>query len=115
MPASFLKCIFYPEKFIVAFFSDKELQILQTYEYETPEDVSYYLLKICRQFDVAQQNLNVNVSGLIERDSVLYAELLKYFQHLECDHMPQLLETKGLLQDIPEHYFSPILKMAVCV
>jgi hypothetical protein len=115
MPASFFKCIFYPEKFIVAFFNDKQLQLLQTYDYETPEDVSYYLLKICRQFNIIQENLQVNVSGLIEQESALYAELLKYFHYLECDQMPQALETKGLLQNIPEHYFSPILKMAVCV
>lgn len=114
LPPVFLKCIFYPDKFIVAFLVNGKLQLLQTYEYETPEDVSYYLLKICRQFTIEQENLKVNVSGLIEQQSVLYSELLKYFYNLDCDQLPQL-ETKGLLQDLPEHYFSPILKMAVCV
>lgn len=115
VPAFFLKCIFYPEKFIVAFFNVRQLQLLQTYHYETPEDVSYHLLKICRQFNISQENLRVNVSGLIEKESVLYTELVKYFFELEFDQIPALLETKGLLQHLPDHYFSPILKMAVCV
>ncbi|MBC7830014.1 MAG: DUF3822 family protein [Chitinophagaceae bacterium] len=115
MAPYFLKCIFYPEKFVVAFFKDKQLQLLQTYQYETPEDVSYYLLKICRQFDATQENLKVNVAGLIEQQSALYTELLKYFQDLECDRIPDAIQTRGLLQDFPEHYFSPILKMAICV
>ena len=115
MPAYLCKCIFYPEKFVVAFLKEKELQLLQTYHYETPEDVSYYLLKICQQFDISQENLKVNVAGLIEQQSPLYSELMKYFQNIECDFMPESIQTKGLLQDFPEHYFSPILKMALCV
>lgn len=112
---SFLKCIFYPEKFIVALVTEGQLQLLQTYDYETPEDVSYHLLKICRQFSITQENLKLDVSGLIEQQSVLFSELLKYFQYLECDHLPESLQNKGLLESLPEHYFSPLLKMAICV
>lgn len=115
MPSYFVKCIFYPEKFVVAFFKEKQLQLLQTYHYETPEDVSYFLLKICRKFEASQENLRVNVSGLIEQQSALYTELLKYFQFIECDSRPVSIETNGMLENFPEHYFSPILKMALCV
>jgi hypothetical protein len=113
--SSVLKCIFYPEKFIVALITNQQLQLLQTYDYETPEDVSYYLLKISRQFNIVQGDLRVNVSGLIEEQSVLFSELLKYFEYLECDRIPETLETRGLLEGLPGHYFSPMLKMAVCV
>jgi hypothetical protein len=115
MPSYSLQCIFYPEKFVVAFFKGKQLQLLQTYQYETPEDVSYFLLKICSQFDAEQENLKLIVAGLIEQQSALFTELLKYFQNIECDRIPETVQTKGLLQNFPEHYFSPILKMAVCV
>lgn len=115
MPAYLLQCIFYPEKFVVAFFKGKQLQLMQTYQYETPEDVSYFLLKICHQFNATQENLKLIVSGLIEQQSALFTELLKYFQDIECDRIPAAVETKGLLQNFPEHYFSPILKMAICV
>jgi len=115
IPGSLIRCIFYPEKFIVVFLKNTHLQLLQTYHYETPEDVIYYLLQICHQFSLSQENLKVIVSGLIEQHSSLYTELLKYFQDLECDHLPEIIETKGLLLNLPEHYFSPILKMALCV
>ena len=115
MPPFMLQCIFYPEKFVVAFFKNKQLQLLQTYQYETPEDVSYFLLNICRQFDADQENLKLVVAGLIEQQSALFNELLKYFQNIEWDRVPDTVETRGLLQNFPEHYFSPILKMAICV
>ncbi len=115
MPAFLLQCIFYPEKFVVAFFKGNNLQLLQTYQYETPEDVSYFLLKICHQFNVTQEELKLIVSGLIEQQSTLFTELLKYFQDIECEQVPEAIQTKGLLQNFPQHYFSPILKMAICV
>ena len=115
MSAFTLQCVFYPEKFVVAFFKNKQLQLLQTYQYETPEDVSFFLLNICQQFDVTQENLKLVVGGLIEQQSALFTELLKYFQNIEFDRVPGTVETRGLLQNFPEHYFSPILKMAICV
>lgn len=115
MPAYLLQCVFYPEKFVVGFFKGRNLQLIQTYQYETPEDVSYFLLKICRQFDVTQEHLKLIVSGLIEQQSTLFTELMKYFKDIECDQVPEAIQTKGLLQSFPQHYFSPILKMAICV
>lgn len=115
MPAFMLQCVFYPEKFVVAFFKNKQLQLLQTCQYETPEDVSFFLLNICQQFEVTQENLKLVVGGLIEQQSALFTELLKYFQNIEFDRVPGAIETKELLKDYPEHYFSPILKMAICV
>ena len=115
MPGFTLQCIFYPEKFVIAFFKKKQLQLLQTYRYETPEDVSYFLLNICSQFGADQENLKLVVAGLIEQQSALFTELLKYFQNIECDRMPDTVQTGGMLENFPEHYFSPILKMAICV
>ena len=115
LPENLLQCTFYPEKFVIAFLKGNRLQLLQTFQYETPEDVSYYLLKVCRQFEATQENLRLQVGGLIEQQSALFTELLKYFQEIHFDSLPDSIETKGLLQNFPEHYFSPILKMAVCV
>ena len=55
------------------------------------------------------------VCGLIEKQSALFTELLKYFSDIECDRIPDSIHTKGMLEEYPEHYFSPILKMAACV
>lgn len=112
---SLMQCIFYPEKFVVAFFKGKKLQLMQTYQYETPEDVSYYLLKICQHLDASQEEVKMIVSGLIEQQSALFTELLKYFRDIEWDRVPEGLETKGLLGEFPEHYFSSLLKMVACV
>lgn len=109
------KVIFYNDKFIVAYFRDRKLQLLQTFTYQTPEDVAYYLLVICKQFGVSQQEMILNISGLIDAQSALYTELMKYFAEVHYEVLPRSFGIDNLLEEFPEHYFSPILKMSLCV
>ncbi len=110
-----IRVIFYNDKFVAAFFRNGQLQLLQTFSYQTPEDAAYYLLLICRQFKVKQEEMLLNVSGLIDTQSALYTELLKYFPEVTYEGIPESYDTGGLLDEYPSHYFSPLLKMSLCV
>jgi len=109
-----IKTVFYHDKFIAVFYSAEKLQLIQTFNYQTPEDVAYYLLLICKQFTVRQQEITLSVSGLIDSQSALYSELLKYFPTVFEEKLPEGIELKGLLEEFPAHYFSPLLKMSLC-
>jgi hypothetical protein len=110
-----IRAVFYNDKFIAAFFKGTELQLIQTFFYQTPEDVAYYLLLICKQFNIGQQEIVLSISGLIDGESTLYSELLKYFAEVNYEVMPESYGTNGLLDEFPGHYFSPLLKMSLCV
>jgi hypothetical protein len=112
---NFARVIFYNDKFITAFFIDGALQLLQTFSYQTPEDVSYYLLLISNQFNVKPSQINLNISGLIDTQSPLYGELTKYFEEVNYEGIPLSYGTNGILEEYPTHYFSPLLKMSLCV
>jgi hypothetical protein len=112
---NFARVIFYNDKFVTAFFIDGALQLLQTFSYQTPEDVSYYLLLICRQFNIPPTNITLNISGLIDTQSPLYVELTKYFEEVHYEGVPSSYVTDGILEEYPAHYFSPMLKMSLCV
>lgn len=116
-PANGYVCrlIFYNDKFIVACFRDRQLLLLQTFFYQTPEDVAYYLLLICKQLDIPKEEIILTVSGLIDAQSALFTELLKYFVEVQYDELPEQFETNELLKEYPQHYFSPLLKMSLCV
>ncbi|HUQ64559.1 MAG TPA: DUF3822 family protein [Flavitalea sp.] len=112
---SFARVIFYNDKFITAFFIDGALQLMQTFSYQTPEDASYYLLLICKQFNVDPAHLVLNISGLIDTQSALYSELIKYFEEVHYEGVPSTYGTNGILEEYPSHYFSPLLRMSLCV
>lgn len=109
-----LKIRFYPDRFISLLIRNGALQIIQSFVYQTPDDVSYNLLAIAEQFDIDPASIQVIVSGTVDKQSALYNELEKYFLHIQNEEAA-VLETNGLLQDFPDHYFSPLLKFASCV
>lgn len=115
LPGNYTRMLFYNDKFITAVFDKGNLQLLQTFAYQTPEDVAYYMLLICKQFELAPQEMALYLSGLIDTQSSLYSELLKYFVKVNYETIPESFGTNGLLDEYPSHYFSPLLKMSLCV
>jgi hypothetical protein len=88
------------------------LQLVQTYSFTVPMDVVYYLLKICQEFGMSQEEIHITISGFIDQESALYKELYQYFlnidfaRHVEVD-MPE--------HHYPHHYFTSLYNLASCV
>ena len=110
-----IKAVFYNDRFVAAFFSGDRLLIIQTFLYQTPEDASYHLLLMCRQFDIAAADTSLQISGLIDEQSALYTELTKYFPVVEYEGIPETIPHQGILDEHPAYYFSPLLKISLCV
>lgn len=87
------------------------IQLAQTYRYDTPLDAVYFLLKICLELGLAQAEMHVVLSGLIEKDSALFAELQRYFQNLHFASPPEMQLPPG---DHPQHYFTSLYNLAAC-
>jgi len=114
-PRPSARAVFYNDKFIVCVVKDNKLQLIQTFTYQTPEDAAYYLLLICKQLKIGQREIRLHISGLIDEQSALYSELLKFFEDVHHEAVPETYGTNGLLDEFPPHYFSPLLKMSLCV
>jgi hypothetical protein len=110
-----IKLVMGADHFLVAVFKDKAIQLLQSYSYQTPDDVSYYLLSICNRFRISQEKVVLIVSGLLDEQSRLFQELLKYYLHVQWDTLPDNIKLDAAFTPFPSHYFSPLLKMALCV
>lgn len=112
---SVARVVFYNDKFIAAFFINGAVQLMQTFAYQTPEDTAYFLLLVCRQFNIQPDQMTLYISGLIDTQSALYSELIKYFSQVEYEGVPDGYTTEGILNEYPAHYFSPMLRMSLCV
>lgn len=110
-----IRVIISAEQFVAVVFKQGKLQLLQTYAYQTPEDVSYHLLSVCQHFSINQEEVLLSLSGLIDEQSNLYQELLKYFLQLQWENLPGSVSLQESFQQFPQHYFLPTLKMALCV
>jgi hypothetical protein len=103
------------DQFLVAVFKGTDIQLMQSYSYQTPDDVSYYLLAICKRFNISQEKVTLIVAGLLDEQSRLYQELLKYFLQVQWDQLSGSVKLDAPFAAFPDHYFSPLLKMALCV
>ena len=83
--------------------------LAQTFEYTTHEDVLYYLLKTCHQFSLSQKEVNLQLSGLVDKESSLYKEIYQYFINVEFREGGWNTGT-----DYPAHFFTSLNDLAQC-
>lgn len=88
------------------------IHLVQTYDYKTPLDVVYYLLKICQEFQLSQQEVCLILSGLIEKTSNLFAELQQYFTQINFAQQPEIALPQS---PHPHYYFTSLYNLAACV
>jgi hypothetical protein len=101
---------FSPAHFRILLKKEGRIQLAQTYSYANPLDVIYILLKISYEFGLDQKEVEVTVSGLIDKSSTLYKEVYSYFLNLDFAH--QSFALPG--DEYPQHYFASLYNMAVC-
>lgn len=104
--------IFYSYKMVVTLFVDGKCRLVNSYRYQFAEDVSYYLLAMREQNNI--DDLPVEVSGFIEKESSLYAELYKYFKEIVFAPLPPFCENGENLAQYPTHYFSHLFELDPC-
>lgn len=89
-----------------------KLLIAQSYHFSSPDDVLFYLLKICETHDLQQRELVLKISGLIDRDSSLYKALYKYFLIIEFESASWKIKENNI--DFAPHLFRTLNLLSLC-
>jgi hypothetical protein len=85
-----------------------KLLLGKNYSYATPADVLFYLLKICECFQLNQKDVQLNISGLVDKNSTLYKTLYDYFLNIN------LRPASWKFDQYPAHYFTLLNQLALC-
>lgn len=110
-----IEVVFYPEQIIISVWLHGRLQILQCFTYETPDDITWYLLDICKQWNVDTADIPVLVSGLVEPYSALYSSIDRYFKVVQTEVRPEAFNYDIAFDRYPDHFFSPLFSLGLCV
>ncbi len=86
-----------------------KLLLAQTFGFTSPGDVLYYLLKTCQLFSLSQAEVQLRLSGLIDKQSALYTGLCQYFINL---HFREA--NWELSNEYPPHFFTSLNDLAKC-
>ncbi len=109
-PEGMIRLDFRPEDFTLLAERAGKLLIAETFPYETPDDVLYYLLKITHQFSLSQQHVEVCISGLVDIQSSLFKELYQYFINVTLRDASWRMPTS----EFPAHFFTSFNDLALC-
>ncbi len=111
----FMDVLFYPDMIVVCLWLNNTLHIMHSFPYDIPEDVSYHLLNILSQWKLSPEEIQVRISGLLETQSAMYTEILKYFRQVELEQKPPAFQYDFAFDSYPQHFFSPTFSLALCV
>ena len=101
------------DDFTVLVKSNNQIILAQTFSYSTPDDVLYYLLKVCQQFGLEQQLVQIELSGLIDQFSALYKELYQYFLHVQLREAEWSVPASANSES-PAHFFTSLNDLSAC-
>jgi Protein of unknown function (DUF3822) len=87
--------------------------LLQQRNYQTPEDVLYYILNCRQQWQMGEEVL-IQLQGMVEEKSALYNLMYQYFQKLELQK-ELLYYFPSNTTDIPPHTKTLIDRILTCV
>jgi hypothetical protein len=107
-----LKLLFYPGYFIAQFFTADQLQLVQHFYYETSEDVLYHVLNIGEKYHLDVTEVQIGVSGIIDKQGDIWRELNRHFLHVSIDECIPLANSDS---NFPTHYFTPFFMVPTCV
>lgn len=107
--------LFYTGSFTLMLCREGKLQVIQQFCFQTPEDIVFHLLNVCKSFDVLPDTLQLCLSGMVDKKSNLYAAIYKYFLHISFDEIPSGYTVAEELKTWPPHFFSNLFFQAVCV
>ena len=112
---AYMKVFFYPDKMCVMVCKSGQLQLIQHFGYQDSKDVVYNLVNCCHQLNMNREETVLELAGMVEKKSALYEDLELYFLKIRFDGMEDSIKITDELMQFPNHFFSSLLKMTVCV
>jgi len=106
---------FKTDSFSIVVIKNHSVLLAQIFNYSQPADILYWLLKICRELSVSQNEVRLVLSGLIDKRSAIYKNLEQYFLNIEFASIANGVRLSNPFHEYPIHFFSSLYKLAACV
>lgn len=84
---------------------EKKLLFYNSFNYQTAEDLIYYVLFVCEQLHLNPENIEAILLGEIERSSTIFSITQKYIRNLKFGERPDGSEYSYQLQTFPKHFY----------
>ena len=108
-----LKVQFYPKTMVVTVIYGNKLMMIQSYPYNSPEDIIYYLLNIVQEFSLNVKSTPVEVSGVLDISSRHFELLENVFGRLSLETVAGEGIFKEHLNVSNAHFYTPFINLGL--
>jgi len=91
-----------------------ELLFYNVFNYQSDEDILYYLLFTMEQFDLNPLLVRLSVGGQVAATDTLMKSLRKYIKFVSFCVNDPAVEMTGDLGQLPQHYYFTLLNQHTC-
>ncbi len=95
--------------------ADGSLLFSNAFNYESTEDLLYYILLALEQNNCDQQNTSLIISGEVESGSAIHQVLKTYMRNIQFAITDKRLKREGGFAKLPHHYYYNLLNRIFCV
>jgi hypothetical protein len=99
----------------VAVIKGEKLLFGNSFNYQHPDDVIFYLLKVYENLRIKPTDVQLNVSGNVALDSDIYARIKKFFPLQKIERPASSYQFLFPFSNSEPHYFLNLLNLYPCV
>jgi len=94
--------------------SNNGLLYYNIFEIETADDFNYYLLFLLQQLNLSETNLEIIVAGDIDKESLIYKRIEKYFSKISFASNVRIAQLQDNFSGVPAHQFFSLFSLHLC-
>ena len=95
--------------------NEKGLQLFNTFKHQSAEDFIYYTLFVCEQLELNPDKIDCCLLGELDNPSGIYDLTYKYIRNIRFIKRNENVQLSPVINQIPEHFYYPLLHQHLCV
>lgn len=103
-----------PDSFQIISIKNQQLEIYNSFTYQTSEDFLYYLLFVLDQLKIDNEKASIRLLGEVEKNSTIYTMLYKYINTINLGKRPEQLKFSYILENISHHSHYALFNQYLC-
>ena len=96
---------FHSSYFEIAILDSRKLLFSNAFKYKTPEDIAYYILFVYEQLHLNPEEVELVLSGEIEKTAKEHSLLYHYIRHVKFASLPDGFKYSYKFDEIQPHKF----------
>ncbi len=103
-----------PSSFQIVTIKNQQLELYNSFIYQSSEDFIYYLLFVIDQLNINNEEAAITLTGAVEKNSTIYAILHKYIKTLSFGVRPDNLKFSYIFEETPQHFHHALFNQFLC-